>query len=137
MKQHLEQLISSQFLRFLVAGGISAVVNYAVGYALSGLLPFHGDVVVGYLAGMGTAFFLFERSVFGEHVESRRRSVGIFILVNALGLLQTWLIFTWLVTYYLPKFQWSFYPEHLARAVAIITPTLTSYICHKYFTFRQ
>jgi len=128
---------TQQFLRFLIAGGIAAGVNFLVGYSLSGLLPFYGDVVIGYLAGMITAFFLFEQRVFGEHAESRQRSAGIFVLVNMLGLLQTWLIFAWLMRWCFPWLQWHFYPEHIARAVAIITPTLTSYIGHKHFTFRQ
>jgi len=94
VKSWFESFLSKQFLRFLVAGGIAACVNFTVGSALSGLLPFYGDVVIGYLAGMITAFFLFEQKVFGEHAESRQRSVGIFVLVNLLGLLQTWLIFS-------------------------------------------
>lgn len=137
MKALFESVHSKQFLRFLVAGGIAACVNFIVGYSLSGRLPFYGDVVIGYLAGMITAFFLFEQKVFGEHAESRQRSAGIFVLVNLLGLLQTWLIFSWLMRWFFPLLQWHFFPEHVARAIAIITPTLTSYIGHKYFTFRQ
>ena len=135
MKHILESFISKQFLHFLIAGGIAAAVNFGVGYTLAGYLPWHGDIVVGYVAGMATAFFLFEQKVFGEHPESRQRSVLFFVAVNALGLLQTWVIYAALMQWIFPRVTWLFFPAEIARAIAIITPTLTSYIGHKYFTF--
>lgn len=133
----LRDFFSKQFMRFLLAGGIAAVVNFAVGYSLAGLFPLHGDIAIGYLAGMAAAFFLFETQVFGQHAESRSRSVGIFVIVNLLGLLQTWVIYAALVEWLFPAIGWQVYPPLLARAIAIITPTLTSFVGHKYFTFRQ
>lgn len=133
----LKSLLQNQFFRFLVAGGIAAVINFIVGYALAGKLPWHGDIVIGYLAGMITAFFMFERLVFGEHAESRRQSAIAFVGVNLLGLLQTWIIYVLLVNWAFPVFTITFYPGEIARACAIITPTITSFIGHKYFTFRQ
>lgn len=132
-----QALLSKQFVLFLVAGGIAAAVNFSVGLSLSGLLPLYGDIVLGYLAGMLTAFFLFEKSVFGEHVESRSKSVRIFILVNILGLLQTWIVFVLLKDCFFPWADYHLYPAEVARAIAIIVPTLTSFLGHKFFTFKQ
>jgi putative flippase GtrA len=128
---------SRQFVRFLIAGGIAAGVNFTVGFLLSGRLPLYGDIVVGYLAGMLTAFFLFEQNVFGEHVESRSKSVRIFIVVNILGLFQTWIVFALLKDYLFPLAGYDVYPAEMARAIAIIVPTFTSFLGHKFFTFKQ
>lgn len=128
---------SRQFFYFLVAGGIAACVNFGIGFSLSGLLPLYGDIVAGYLAGMLTAFFLFEKKVFGEHGESRAKSIHIFILVNLLGLLQTWIIFALLKDYLFPIAGYRIYPAEMARAIAIIVPTFTSFLGHKFFTFKQ
>lgn len=128
---------SKQFLHFLIAGGIAAFVNFVVGHALSGLLPLYGDIVIGYLAGMMTAFVVFEKKVFGENGRSRATSLKIFILVNIIGLFQTWIIFALLKDYLFPRVVYHFYPEEAARAIAIIAPTFTSFLGHKFFTFKQ
>jgi len=133
----VKAFVSQQFLHFLIAGSIAAGVNFSIGFLLSGLLPIYGDIVVGYLAGMLTAFFLFERKVFGEHGESRRKSVKMFILVNILGLLQTWLVFALLKDYLFPQMDYDFYAAETARAVAIIIPMFSSFFGHKFFTFKQ
>ena len=128
--------ISKQFFHFLVAGGIAACINFSVGFVLAGLVPLHGDIVVGYLAGMLTAFFIFEK-VFGEHSESREKSVQIFILVNLLGLVQTWVVYVILKDYLFPGINYHLYAAEMARAIAIIVPLFSSFIGHKFFTFKQ
>lgn len=133
----VKAFVSRQFLHFLIAGGIAAVVNFGVGLLLSGWLPLYGDIVMGYLAGMLTAFFLFEKNVFGEHRESRSKSVRIFIVVNILGLFQTWIVYALLKDYVFPLVHYHLYPAEMARAIAIIVPTLTSFLGHKFFTFKQ
>ena len=133
----MRSFFSKQFLHFLLAGGVAAVVNFCVGYGLSGKLPFYGDIVMGYLAGMLTAFLLFEKHVFGEHAESRKKSVVVFVGVNLLGLLQTWLVYFLLKDHIFPAIALVFYPAEISRAIAIIVPTLSSFIGHKYFTFKQ
>jgi putative flippase GtrA len=131
-------LCANQFFRFLLAGGVAACVNFAVGYALQGYLPFHGDIVIGYLAGMLTAFLLFEKTVFGAHAESRGKSMAMFVVVNMLGLFQTWIVYVVLKDYLFSLWGWHFHhaPE-VARAIAIVVPTLTSFVGHKYLTFAK
>jgi len=126
-----------QFVHFLMAGGIAATVNFGVGWSLAGLVPLYGDIVVGYLAGMLTAFFLYEKNVFGENGESRKKSVVLFVAVNLFGLLQTWAVYALMKDALLPALQWIFYPAELSRAVAIAVPMFTSFLGHKFYTFQQ
>jgi len=133
----VKSFASRQFLKFMIAGGVAACVNFSVGWMLFGWLPLYGDIAVGYLAGMLTAFVLFEKKVFGEHIESRKKSIVVFFLVNTLGLLQTWLVFPLLKDYLFPLMDYHFYAPEIARAIAIMVPMLSSFLGHKFFTFKQ
>jgi len=133
----LNKFFSKQFLRFLVAGGIAACVNFTVGYSLQGLLPFHGDIVAGHLSGMLVAFFLFEQRVFDQAENSRVKSAPIFVAINGLALIQTWLVYYALHQYFFPGVKFDFHLDVVARAIAIITPIFTSFLEHKYFTFKE
>jgi putative flippase GtrA len=137
VKYLLDQFISAQFLRFLIAGGIAAAVNFSVGYSLSGLLPFHGDIVAGHLSGMIVAFILFGRDVFEQTQGDQFRKVVLFTAVNGIALAQTYLVYYVLVHYFFIYIESIPHTDLIARAVAIITPIFTSFLGHKYFTFRQ
>jgi putative flippase GtrA len=137
VKQLLGQFISEQFLRFLVAGAIAAAVNFSVGFCLSGLLPFHGDIIAGHLSGMVVAFILFGRKVFEDSTNTQTRKVFIFVAVNAAALAQTYLVYYVLIHLVFVYTPVILYPDVIARAIAIITPIFTSFLGHKYFTFRQ
>lgn len=136
MKQLLDQFVSRQFLRFLVAGGIAAIVNFSVGFSLSGLLPFHGDIIAGHLSGMVVAFILFGREVFDESGNSQIRKVLIFTAVNTAALMQTYIVYYLLTHFVFPYAAFILYADVIARATAIVTPIFTSFLGHKYFTFR-
>lgn len=133
----VQDFFSAQFLRFLTAGGFAAVVNFAVGYSLAGQLPFHSDIVAGHLSGMVVAFFLFERDVFGRAEGSRSREVLVFLLVNGLAVLQTWIVYILLRQKLFPAIDFHFHPAELSRVCAIAVPVFTSFLGHKYFTFRH
>ena len=137
MKGFINQFISEQFLRFLIAGGIAAAVNFAVGYSLSGMLPFHGDIIAGHLSGMMVAFFLFGREVFGKTGATQFKEVAIFIAVNAVAMSQTYAVYFVLMHYVFPESMPVSHADVVARAIAIITPIFTSFLGHKYFTFRD
>jgi len=137
VKQLLDQFVSKQFLRFLIAGGIAAAVNFSVGFSLSGFLPFHGDIIAGHLSGMVVAFILFGRGVFAKQGGTQAREVIIFIIVNTVALAQTYVVYYLLTHIFFPALGVIFHPEIVARAIAIITPIFTSFLGHKYFTFRE
>ncbi len=133
----LNDFFTPQFLRFLVAGGIAACFNFATGFMLEPYLSHNLDVVAGHLCGMVVAFFLFEQKVFGRADGSRLREVVIFCIVNGLAILQTIIVFILLKDYLFPAVDWLYYPDELARMIAIAVPVFTSFLGHKYFTFRH
>lgn len=133
----LGDFFTTQFVKFILAGGFAALVNFSVGISLAGMLPYHGDIVVGHLSGMVVAFFLFESKVFGRSSESRQVEVSTFIIVNIASIVQTWFVYIGLQGYVFPAIGMHFYPQVHARAIAIVIPVFTSFIAHKYLTFKH
>lgn len=86
---------------------------------------------------MVVAFILFGRDVFAESGNSQARKVLIFIAVNAAALIQTYFVYYVLMHVIFPYATFVYYADLIARAAAIVTPIFTSFLGHKYFTFRQ
>jgi putative flippase GtrA len=123
-------------LRYLLFGAMAAGVNWGSRFGWSLLLPFHFAVVAAYATGMAFAFVTFRRFVFagaGAAVGGQLRN---FVIVNALGAAQTWVLAMVMVDKVLPAIGWTFQPEACGHAAAIAAPTVTSWFGHRYFTFR-
>lgn len=133
----LKDFLSPQFIRFLLVGGFSAVVNFSVGYLSADYLPLNIDYILGHLSGMVVAFILFELLVFGKADHERHKSIGAFILINLLAVVQTYIIGTALEGHFFPSIGYTFFADELARAIAIMVPVVSSFIGHKHITFRQ
>jgi len=72
-----------QFLKFLVTGGIAALVNLLSRYALNHVMSFEAAVVAAYLLGMATAYLLARRFVFDASGRSMASEVRRFVLVTS------------------------------------------------------
>lgn len=126
-----------EFLRFLAAGLLAAIVNVAVRAALGPVLPFAVAIVPAYAAGMATAFVLNRLFVF--HFASRgdaRRQAWRFVLVNMVGLAQVWAVGIVLAGTVLPALRWTWHADTVAHAIAVAVPMVTSYAGHRWFSFR-
>lgn len=132
------EFMNSQFLRFLVSGGIAAAANFG-----SRLLYEHGlgisystAIVLAYITGMAVAFLLYKKHVFepGKHPTSKE--VAHFCIINLLAVIQTLIISLALADYILPALSVDALRKEIAHAIGIAVPTLTSFLGHKYFTFK-
>ncbi|MAT94830.1 MAG: hypothetical protein CME59_19845 [Halioglobus sp.] len=129
-------------LRFVLAGGISALCNFGSRFFYSLFMDFSVAVVCAFMTGMTVAFVLNKLFVF---TTSRRRvgeEVIWFTVVNMFGLLQTWLISVYLNMglQQLALFsgaQGIAWAEALAHGTGVAFPVFTSYLGHKYLTFRE
>jgi putative flippase GtrA len=90
-----------------------------------------------YVCGMITAYLLFRAFVFGSGSNSLGKSAGYYVMINALGLLITWGVSVGLGLHLFPAVDMRFYPLELAHAIGIAAPTITSYLGHRYLTFRE
>jgi putative flippase GtrA len=135
MSGSLRRLARSRFLRFLVAGGIAAIVNLASRIALSSLLSFRWAVTVAYLFGMITAWILARLFVFEDSGRHWARELSRFAFVNCVALVQVWLVSVCLAEYLFPRIGYSAHAEAAAHLIGVASPVLTSYVAHKHFSF--
>jgi len=125
------------FAFFLFCGGIAAAVELSSRRLVNFWLSYSLAIVVGRLAGMLVAFLLFKFFVFKTASSGRGQAEGgWFILVNLLAMLQVWLVSVGLADYFFPWIGMVFYPRDIAHFVGVSTTALSSFIGHKFFTFK-
>lgn len=123
-------------LRYLVAGAMAAGLNWGSRFGWSLFLPFSLAVAAAYATGMAFAFMMFRRFVFNASEAGVGSQLRNFLIINALGVAQTWILAVVMVDKILPAMHWTFQPEACGHALAIAAPTVTSWFGHRYFTFR-
>lgn len=132
----IRSFLSKEFLGFLITGGIAATVNFVSRIYFNQFYSFSASVVFAYLLGMLTAFILARVFVFNKSSQPIGRSVVIFSLVNVLALTQTWFISMGLNYYVLPSLGIERFVPEISSAIGIIFPVFTSYLGHKYWSFK-
>ncbi|GGD04792.1 GtrA family protein [Halopseudomonas salina] len=132
----IRQFLSGKFLAFLITGGIAALVNLASRIVYDVWTSFSTAVVLAYLTGMVTAFVLARLFVFRETRQSLRLSAGWFVLVNFVAILQTWGLSMFLAFVVFPWLGIERFAREAAHAIGVVVPVFTSYLGHKYYSFR-
>ena len=85
-KAGLTSALDSEVVRFLLAGGSAAAINWFARILLSLVMPFEAALLVAYAIGMAAGFVLYRRFVFrGAGAGAMRRQLAAFLVVNALG----------------------------------------------------
>ncbi len=133
----VKHFFSNQFLAFLITGGIAALINFGSRIFYNSFVDFSLAIILAYLTGMITAFVLAKKFVFTQSRQKLRHSIIFFTLVNSVALVQTWLISMGLAYYFLPYIKVTSYVPEISHAIGIMVPVFTSYIGHKFLSFRQ
>jgi putative flippase GtrA len=126
-----------RFLKFLVTGGIAALVNLASRYGLNQLMPFEAAVVVAYLFGMTTAYLLARRFVFDASGRPVSSEVSRFVLVNIVALGFVWAISVGLARIVFPAIAFTWHADDIAHLIGVLAPAATSYVGHRFYTFAR
>lgn len=121
---------------FLITGGIAALINFGSRVIYNIFVNFSYAIILAYLTGMVTAFILVKKYVFNQSIQKLHKSIMFFSLVNIVALAQTWLISMSLAYYLLPHFGIVDYVMEISHAVGIAVPVFTSYLGHKYLSFK-
>ncbi len=132
-----DAFVTSGLLRFLLAGGVAALVNVLSRLLYSEAVSYPVAVVAAYLTGMATAYVLNRLLVFGPGDRGVPGEMLAFALVNLLAVAQTLVISLALAYYVLSAFGVVQHAETLAHVVGVIVPVFTSFVGHKYWTFRN
>jgi putative flippase GtrA len=127
---------SRQFIVFLITGGLAAAVNFGSRILYNEWVGFSAAVILAYITGMITAFALARTFVFSDSSRSLQSSAFYFALVNIFAAAQTWIISMALAFHTLPALGFENYLREIAHAVGVIVPVFTSFLGHKYLSFR-
>jgi putative flippase GtrA len=82
-----EVLATNQIFRFLLLGGLAALINWLVRFPLSAVLPFESAVAFAYLIGMSAGFVLYRTFVFPGSSRPVALQITMFLAVNVVGAL--------------------------------------------------
>jgi putative flippase GtrA len=123
-------------VKFLLASGAAAVLNFCARIAFSVFVPYTVAIVLAFGLGMATAFVLNRQFVFSGSTNRLHQQVLWFVAVNLLALVQTLLVSLLLARIVLPKLGVTWHSEEIAHAFGIAVPIFTSYIGHQRLTFR-
>ena len=134
IKKHF---LTTQFAKFLLVGGFAAGVNFGVRIILSMFLSYGWAVFVAYLFGMTTAYFLSKIWVFAGSGRSVVSEAYYFSIVNIIAVVQVWIISVSLAQYVFPRMGVYSYSEEIAHFIGLSVPIFTSFLGHKYMSFKQ
>ncbi len=135
-------LLNNRFIRFLLAGGFAAICNFGSRFIYSLFMNFGSAVVLAFASGLTVGYFLNKRFVFTRSKNSVPKEMMWFLVINLLALVQTWGLSVYLaeflseslVAYATNPRQWA---EAIAHGAGVLLPVFTSYIGHRYLTFRE
>lgn len=126
----------ARFLRFLAAGGTSAVANAAARWLFDFALAYEAAVALAYLVGMTVAFVLMRRFVFEPGgAGGLQGQYARFALVNAWSFAQVWLISVGLARVLFPAVGFRWQADTVAHLIGLGSLAVTSYVAHKRFSF--
>ncbi|PCH81218.1 MAG: hypothetical protein COB90_05420 [Hyphomicrobiales bacterium] len=128
--------IAVEFFRFLLTGSVAAIVNLGSRWIFSFLMPFEAAVILAYLVGMVAAFLLFQKIIFKAGSGDVKKQIRRFLLVHVVGITQVYFISWGLADFGFPAIGWTWHAEDLAHFIGVATPAFSSYIGHKYYTFK-
>ena len=131
----LRKSTNKEFILFLLTGGFSAIINLSSRIIISNFIRFEISVLIAYLIGMITAYFLAKKYVFLNIKKSYKKSFPIFALVNFVAVLQTFFISKFIRIWLINIFNNLLIIDFLSHLCGVIFPIFSSFFGHKYITF--
>lgn len=123
-------------VRFLIAGGSAAGINWLARFPLNHFFPFEIAVTFAMIIGMIFGFIFYRNWVFPNTTNPMWRQASNFITINLLGMAIT-VAGAIAAQHFLLQFN---FQEPLAAAVGhaagIASGAIANYIGHKHFTFK-
>ena len=117
-------------------GGIAAIANFLSRILFSFYINLIISIALAYLTGMVIAYCLNKLLVFKDNTQSLKNSISLFILVNLVAIAQTFFITLGFVFYIFPLYGFEWHAHEIAHGIGVCFPVFTSYLGHKYLSFR-
>ncbi len=136
MRDKLNDFVSIEFLKFLSVSVFAALVNFSARILVNLFTSYSIAIIIAFGFGLITAFALNKKWVFQQSRNGLKREFILFTTVNLLALPQTLGISLFLLYYVFPHTEYNIYPKEVAHIVGIGFPVFTSFLGHKYFSFK-
>jgi len=130
------EFCTQHFIKFTLIGGFAALVNFSSRIILNYYMSYSNSIITAYLFGMITAFSLNKLFLFKKATTKTTIQVIWFSIINILAVLQTLFVSLLFAKLLLPTMGFHFHIKETAHAIGIAIPIFTSYLGHKYFTFK-
>ena len=129
--------MTPQFIRFMITGGVAACINFGSRFLYNTFMGFGSAILAAYATGMTTAFVLAKLFVFEKSQHSTGTELYYFTLVNLAAVVQTYGVSVGLADYLFPQIGFNLYPNAIAHGIGIVIPIFSSFIGHKYLSFKK
>ncbi len=126
-----------QSLRFLLAGGFAAFVNWVVRFPLSLVMPFAPAVALANIIGMVVGFVIYRRYVFPGSRREFSHQVRDFIIVNLLSMIVVVAVSVIFADHLLPMMGLAWHTEAIAHAIGIAAGAVSNFFGHRQFSFAR
>ena len=125
-----------QIIKFIISGGFAAFANVVSRIFFSNLFSYEISILFSFFVGLITAFVLMRKYVFVFKRNSLLLQIMRFVFVNLISLILIYLI-TFTLKYLLGIIIINIeIIELLAHIGGVSFPIMTSFLFHKYFTFK-
>jgi putative flippase GtrA len=133
----INQFFNKQFAVFLLAGGIAAGINFGSRFIYSIFFDFNTSILFSFFTGLICGYILNKMIVFKGSGNPKAKEICYYIVVNGLALAQTWIITLLTANVILIDLESKANREAIAHLAGVVFPVFSSYLGHKYFTFRS
>lgn len=132
----IRHFFTRQFARFVLVGGLAALLNWLARLLLSVWLPFAWAVTIAYAFGMLAAFILNSVYVFPRSDKPRAAQARDFVLINLGNFPIVWLVSVQ-VNRGLMALGLTHYTKEIAHAIALSLPVFTTFLLYKFLAFKE
>ena len=128
-------MINNQIIKFVFFGLLAALVNFFARWVLNFYLPFQISIIFGHMTGMIIAFITFKNLVF-QSQSYWKKEINKFIFVNLVSFFHIFIFSNLLYYFFIMSFDQAT-SENYSHGIAVASSALTSFILHKFFTFKK
>jgi energy-coupling factor transport system substrate-specific component len=126
-----------QPMRFLLAGGLAAAINWLVRFPLSLFMPYLMAVIAATVIGMAFGFIIYSLYVFPGSARAPLAQLRDFVAVNLFSMAVVAGTAGLLNQAIFPLIAFAFAPEAVAHALGIAAGAVTNFIGHRTLTFAR
>lgn len=137
IRRLLALYLDGVFAKFLVAGGLAALANFAARLLLQPHTGFRPAVVLAYGVGFLVAFALNRAFVFPASGKPMRQEIAWFLLFNLIAFPVVVVVALVLRDFVFGRILPPGPAEALAHGVAILTPVVFNFAAHRLVTFAR